>query len=95
MKINEMGRLSSLQAYKNQFRSQNAGVAPSRRGEQKDHVRISSQAKELLEAQRAGNAGRSELIAELKQSVQSGAYFVSADKIAEKMIAYFQSRMES
>jgi len=89
MKINESGRLSSIQAYRAGQQAKDAKAAASK-GVQKDNVVISAEAKELLEAQRTGNAERAERVEALKQAVQTGTYHVSADKLAEKLLPYLK-----
>lgn len=89
MKINESGRLSSLQAYRAGAQSKEMKTQAGK-GMQKDNVRISPEAKQLLEAQRTGESSRTERIEELKQSVQAGTYRVSAEKLAEKLLPYLK-----
>ncbi|MCI3921333.1 flagellar biosynthesis anti-sigma factor FlgM [Paenibacillus sp. TRM 82003] len=89
MKINETGRISSIQAY-NKGASSKDAKSLGGKGAAKDDVRISPEAMELLEAQRSNAGQRSERIEELKASVQSGTYSVSADKVAEKLLPYLK-----
>lgn len=89
MKINEPGRLSSIQAYRAGIQSKEAKAAAGK-GVQKDNVVISAEAKELLEAQRVGGAERAERVEALKQSVQAGTYHVSAERLAEKLLPYLK-----
>lgn len=88
MKINESQRLSSVNAYR--AGAQAREKASARGKSQKDDVRISPQAKELLEAQRLGSAERTERLEALKSSVQGGTYSVRADLVAEKMLPYLK-----
>lgn len=89
MKINESGRLTSLNAYRNHLKARETKT--SDKGlRAKDDVRISQEAKELLEVQRSGDAGRAQRIAELKSSVQAGTYHVEAQRIAEKLLPFLK-----
>lgn len=85
MKINESGRLSSIQAYRSQSHAANSKQAAGLKGAAKDNVKISDEAMKMLETQRANASDRSERIEQLKQEVQSGTYQVSAEKLAEKL----------
>jgi negative regulator of flagellin synthesis FlgM len=89
MKINEPGRLSSIQAYRAGLQAKDAKAAASK-GAQKDNVVISAEALEMLEAQRTGGAERAGRIEALKQSVQTGTYEVSAERVAEKLLPYLK-----
>ncbi len=89
MKVNEPGRLSSIQAYRAGQQAKDAKAAASK-GAQKDNVVISAEAMEMLEAQRTGGAERAERIEALKQSVQTGSYHISAERLAEKLLPYLK-----
>lgn len=89
MKINESGRISSIQAY-NKGAAAKDKSSVGGKGSSKDDVRISPEAMQLLEAQRTNSALRAERVDALKASVQSGTYFVSADKVAEKLLPYLK-----
>jgi negative regulator of flagellin synthesis FlgM len=56
-------------------------------GRKKDELHISTEAKELLEAQGKGkDEQRSQRLNELKHAVSTGTYYVDARKIAEKLL---------
>jgi negative regulator of flagellin synthesis FlgM len=90
MKINESGRLTSINAYRNNANTRDMKTT-SKAGKARDDVQISDQAKELLEAQRLNHTGRAERLADLKSSVQAGTYHVDAGRIAEKLLPYLKS----
>jgi negative regulator of flagellin synthesis FlgM len=90
MKINESGRLSSIQAYRNGAQSKGASTDVNGKAAKKDNVRISAEAMELLQAQRMSAGQKSERIEQLKQSVQAGTYQVSAEQLAEKLLPYLK-----
>jgi negative regulator of flagellin synthesis FlgM len=90
MKINETGRMSSIQAYRNGAPSKSAAAGQSGKSAMKDNVNISAEAKELLEAQRTTASQPSERVEQLKQSVQSGTYQVKAELLAEKLLPYLK-----
>lgn len=85
MKINETGRLSSIQAYRNQAQAAKEAQQVTKSKQARDNVKISEEAKKLLETQRAQANDRTERIEQLKKQVQSGTYQVSAEKLAEKL----------
>ncbi|WP_199616764.1 flagellar biosynthesis anti-sigma factor FlgM [Paenibacillus alkalitolerans] len=89
MKINESGRLSSLNAYRNNVNAKDA-KASGKSLKAKDDVHISAEAKELLEAQRTGDTERAQRLEQLKSSVQAGTYHVDAHRIAEKLLPYLK-----
>ncbi|WP_274362503.1 flagellar biosynthesis anti-sigma factor FlgM [Paenibacillus thermotolerans] len=89
MKINESGRITSLNAYRNNVSARDSKVA-GKSSSARDGVQISAEAKELLEAQRNSGAERAERIQELKAQVQSGTYHVDAGRIAEKLLPYLK-----
>jgi negative regulator of flagellin synthesis FlgM len=85
MKINETGRLFSIQAYRNQAQAAKEAQQVTKSKQARDNVKISEEAKKLLETQRAQANDRTERIEQLKKQVQSGTYKVSAEKLAEKL----------
>lgn len=89
MKINDAQRIGEVRAYMKQS-GQPAGKAA--RSRQRDEVRISPEAMELLASSKMNDAERAERIQALKQSVSSATYYVEASKIAEKLLPYFVSR---
>jgi len=90
MKINESQRLSSLQAYRAGIQAKEAKSSSGSKGAAKDDVRISPEAKGLLEAQRLSASDREEKLEALKASVQSGTYRISAEQVAEKLYPYLK-----
>ena len=85
MKVNEPGRVSSIQAYRSQSQAAKDAKHPAKGKAAKDNVNISEEAMKLLEAQRSDASDRTERLERLKQEVQSGTYRVSAEKLAEKL----------
>lgn len=87
MKIHEFNRAGAVNPYR---KSQEAAPGDNVKNKRpaKDQLQISTQAKELLEAQASSDPRRAERIAELKQSVQDGTYHVPAGHIAEKLLCY-------
>jgi negative regulator of flagellin synthesis FlgM len=89
MKINDIHRAGAVHSYRNQTTSQSTKGVDKK--EKKDEVRISSEAKELLDAKAASAADpRGQKLEQLKQSVSSGTYHVEAGKVAEKLLPYLK-----
>lgn len=86
LKINDIQHIGAVNAYKKDANFKQTGA--HKKEMKKDEVQISSEAKELLGAQDAQEASRSQKIEELKKSVASGTYHVESGKIAEKMLPY-------
>lgn len=87
MKINDTQRIGSYRQYPQLPETRASGALGKR---QKDEVRFSAEAMELLGAQgRVDEAGRSQRIDRLKQEVSSGTYHVESGKLAEKMLPFF------
>lgn len=90
MKINHVPRSGSLNPYRSQQDSK-ADYASGKKGNLKDQVQISSEAKELLGAHNITDSKqRIEKVQQLKDSVSSGTYHVEANKIAEKLLPFFK-----
>lgn len=89
MKINESGRLTSINKYRSNVNARDT-KASGTGSKTKDDVQISPEAMELLEAQRSGDASRTQRIEELKSSVQAGTYHVDAQRIAEKLFPFLK-----
>lgn len=88
MKINDSNRINGVT---NQYNVQNNKRLKELESKQrKDEVRISPEAMEMLSSSQGGCVERAKQIAELKQSVSSGAYHVEAGKIAEKLLPYLK-----
>ncbi|MFK7694758.1 flagellar biosynthesis anti-sigma factor FlgM [Paenibacillus sp. HJGM_3] len=90
MKINGIHSVGGTNPY-NRNQETRTSEWKSAREKQKDEVRISSEAQELLEAQGSPDAQRLQKLQELKQSVSTGTYHVEAGKIAEKLLPYLKS----
>lgn len=84
MKINDSQRIGSLPSYRSASPSASGRSASGGKGT-RDDIRISPEAKELLELQRMEQASRAQRVEELKSSVQAGTYHVSAEQVAEKL----------
>jgi|HigsolmetaAR203D_1030402.scaffolds.fasta_scaffold00453_5 negative regulator of flagellin synthesis FlgM len=82
MKIHDVNRAGAIRQYRRNVDL--PGGKAGKTGPLRDEVRISSEAKGLLEAGQA----RAERIQELKRSIESGTYHVDARKIAEKLLPY-------
>ncbi|MBU5670946.1 flagellar biosynthesis anti-sigma factor FlgM [Paenibacillus brevis] len=94
MKINETGRVNGISSYQRNIENREHAVDKKKR--QVDQVSISAEAKGLLEVQnQVTSPERLSRIAELKESVSTGTYHVDAKQIAEKMLPYFKSIVES
>jgi len=88
MKINDLNRTGAIRQYRNPYdRSSSGHVGGLYKG--KDEISISPEAKELLEASGKDNDAR---IDELKRAVSSGNYRVDAQKIADKLLQYFDNQ---
>ncbi|WP_433944329.1 flagellar biosynthesis anti-sigma factor FlgM [Paenibacillus sp. SN-8-1] len=92
MKINETGRIGSINSYQRQLDNQRQ--LTDKKTKRKDEVSISTAAQELLQAQateKASDPSRTQRIQDLKAQVAAGTYKVDADKLAEKLAPYFKS----
>jgi negative regulator of flagellin synthesis FlgM len=90
MKINDSGRISSVNPYKKTSESY-ASSAAGKKDKPKDQVEISSEAKELLGAQATTRTEEQvKRLEELRDSVSSGTYQVDAKKVAEKLLPYIK-----
>ncbi|MGZ9586271.1 flagellar biosynthesis anti-sigma factor FlgM [Paenibacillus marinisediminis] len=91
MKINDTQRIGAAQQYQRQSALQRT-TKPSAR---KDEVSISTEAKEMLDAQnKVQDTNRASRIQELKQAVSTGTYHVDAEKVAEKLLPIFRRYSE-
>ncbi|WP_435922728.1 flagellar biosynthesis anti-sigma factor FlgM [Paenibacillus sp. DYY-L-2] len=94
MKINETGRVGGVNPYQRNI--ENREQFMDKKKKQVDQVSISAEAKGMLEVQnRAQDPERVKRIADLKEAVSTGTYYVDANKIAEKLAPYFKSHLES
>lgn len=89
MKINEHGRIHSLQSYQKNNVSGKANKGAQAAG--RDEITISSEALEMARGNSSTvnveqRAARDQYIEQIKQSVQNGIYEVDVHKIAEKVV---------
>ncbi|MNK59576.1 anti-sigma28 factor FlgM [compost metagenome] len=92
MKINETGRIGSINSYQRQLDNQRQ--LTDKKTKRKDEVSISNAAQELLQAQaneKASDPARIQRIQDLKAQVAAGTYKVDAGKLADKLAPYFKS----
>lgn len=92
MKINETGRIGSINSYQRQLDNQRQ--LTDKKTKRKDEVSISNAAQELLQAQaneKASDPARIQRIQDLKAQVAAGTYQVDAGKLADKLAPYFKS----
>ncbi|MNH88859.1 anti-sigma28 factor FlgM [compost metagenome] len=92
MKINETGRIGSINSYQRQLDNQRQ--LTDKKTKRKDEVSISIAAQELLQAQaneKASDPARIQRIQDLKAQVAAGTYKVDAGKLADKLAPYFKS----
>ena len=82
MKINETQRIGAVNQYKKNNES-NLANADNKKPKKKDELNISPEAKELLSVQ-----GTNAKVEDLKQSYNSGTYYVEPRKVAEKLFPY-------
>ena len=88
MKISETHRVTPVNPYTRQ-QQEAARVSVSGRKSNKDEVRISPEAKQLLGTQNGQTDHERRLkINALKQAVSTGTYSVEAGKIAEKLLPH-------
>ena len=90
MKINGIQSVGGTNPY-NRNQETRSNDSKNTKGKQRDEVRISPEAQELLEAQAGGDTARVRKLQELKQSVSTGTYHVEANQIAEKLFPYLKS----
>lgn len=87
MKINDVGRVGAIQAYKKTNKTKGSNKADAKR----DELQISKAAQELLKVQKndiLNPAARAEKVERLKEQVESGTYHVESKAIADKMMRY-------
>lgn len=92
MKINETGRIGSINSYQRQLDNQRQ--LTDKKTKRKDEVSISNAAQQLLQAQaneKTSDPARIQRIQDLKAQVAAGTYQVDAGKLAEKLAPYFKS----
>lgn len=88
MKINESGRVNAVQNYRKAQGIDGANAVGKKN--RKDEVVISSQAKELLEAQASNQVEMSERLQRIKASIEDGTYTIDAHKLADKLYPYLK-----
>jgi len=77
--------LNNINTYKNQLQR---NLELHQKDNKKDHLNISSEAKQLQEAKKAA-LERSSYVQKIKKEVRSGNYQVNYDETAKKMIDYW------
>ncbi|SEA39371.1 negative regulator of flagellin synthesis FlgM [Thalassobacillus cyri] len=87
MKINGPNH-TNLNPYQKQLNKQ---TEIKKAFQQEDKLEISHQAKNLQENARP-DAAREKKVAEIKQAVDQGEYKINAEKTAQKMIQFWNSR---
>lgn len=91
MKINDTQRITAAQQYQRQYAAQRSAKPAMR----KDELSISTEAKEMLDAQnKVQDPSRAERIQDLKQAVSTGTYDVNAEKLADKLMPLFRRYTE-
>lgn len=93
MKINESGRLNGINSYQRNIESRE--MQPIDKKRRKDEVSISMKAIELNAQSKVSDPERAEKIQRLKEEVSSGTYQVPAERLADKLLPYFQSYNKS
>lgn len=93
MKINESGRVNGINSYQRNIESREKHHIDKKR--RKDEVSISPEAMELSAQSKVQDPERAEKIQRLKESVANGTYEVPVDRLADKMLPYFQSYNKS
>ncbi|MFB9327048.1 flagellar biosynthesis anti-sigma factor FlgM [Paenibacillus aurantiacus] len=88
MKINDMRRVSGVNPYQKQNEARATGN--TERKQQKDEVKFSAEAMEMLSTSRSNDAERTQRIQELKAQVASGTYHVDAGKLADKVLPFIR-----
>lgn len=94
MKINESGRLNGINSYQRNIESREAQHIDKKQ-RRKDEVSISMKAMELNAQSKVQDPERAEKVQRLKEEVESGTYQVSAERLADKLLPYFQSYNKS
>ncbi|MGG1877335.1 MULTISPECIES: flagellar biosynthesis anti-sigma factor FlgM [Paenibacillus] len=94
MKINESGRLNGINSYQRNIESREAQHIDKKQ-RRKDEVSISMKAMELNAQSKVQDPERAEKVQRLKEEVESGTYQVPAERLADKLLPYFQSYNKS
>ncbi|MFC4811620.1 flagellar biosynthesis anti-sigma factor FlgM [Paenibacillus sp. GCM10023250] len=87
MKINETGRIGAVNPY---HRNPGQHETKAVRKNKLDNVQISKEALEMQMNVNRSQQERAQQVADLKQQVQTGTYFVDAKKIAEKLFPFIK-----
>lgn len=94
MKVNDIGRVTGINPY--QRNQELRDLHLNKKKHSQDQISISTEAKEMLDAQnRVNDPARAERIEQLKQAVSTGNYHVETEKIVEKLLPYFKSYLKS
>lgn len=87
LRINPIIRTNSV----NPYQQQDAKAKEVNKRNQKDEVRISPEAKELLGASNKAERGQDvDKVQRLRNEVAAGTYHVDANKIADKLLPYLE-----
>jgi negative regulator of flagellin synthesis FlgM len=90
MKINDVSRTGAINHYRKN-NDNNTANNVGKKDKVKEEVKISPEAKELLDAQAAANtSNRGQLVQGLKQSVDNGTYHVPTPDLADKLLPYLK-----
>ncbi|EOS54121.1 MULTISPECIES: flagellar biosynthesis anti-sigma factor FlgM [Paenibacillus] len=94
MKVNDIGRVVGINPY--QRNQELRDLHLNKKKQSQDQISISTEAKEMLDAQnRVNDPARAERIEKLKEAVSTGNYHVENEKIVEKLLPYFKSYLKS
>lgn len=94
MKVNDTGRIVGINPYYRNLEPRDLHV--NKKKQSQDQISISTEAKEMLNAQnRVNDPARVERLEKLKQEVSTGNYHVENEKIAGKLLPYFNSYLKS
>jgi negative regulator of flagellin synthesis FlgM len=94
VKINESGRVNGINSYQRNIESREMQHIDKKK-RRKDEVSISPEAMELSAQSKVQDPERAEKIQRLKESVANGTYGVPVDRLADKLLPYFQSYNKS
>lgn len=94
MKINESGRVNGINSYQRNIESREMQHIDKKK-RRKDEVSISPEAMELSAQSKVQDPERAEKIQRLKEAVANGTYEVPVDRLADKLLPYFQSYNKS
>jgi negative regulator of flagellin synthesis FlgM len=87
LKINDVGRIGMTNPYHKQSEQREARTE---RKKQTDNIQISKEAQDMHSIENQSQQERVNQIANLKEQVQTGTYFVDAGKLAEKLLPFLK-----